>query len=50
VVAAIAVTFGYLTLVDRRRDRAASQAPGVDGHCHPADTSLPTGQVEEKQP
>jgi cytochrome c biogenesis protein CcdA len=45
VVAAIAVTFGYFTLVDRRRDRAADQAT-----CPTTDRSMRTGQVEEKQP
>jgi cytochrome c-type biogenesis protein len=46
VVAAIAITFGYITLVDRRRDHA----PRVDGTCQPSDSSRHSGQVEEKQP
>jgi cytochrome c-type biogenesis protein len=50
VVAAIAAAFAYLTLVDRRRDHTANQATSVDGHCHSSDSSMPTGQVEEKQP
>jgi cytochrome c biogenesis protein CcdA len=50
LVAAIAVTFGYVTLVDRRRDRTANQATSLDGHCHSSDSPMPADQVEEKQP
>jgi cytochrome c biogenesis protein CcdA len=53
VVAAIALILAYLTLADRRRDRASTpelgDAPGADhASCHMSAT--PSRQVEEKQP